>query len=94
MTTIDPAIHVGDHSRAVGRTARPAPASRPFMIGGIIIVAVLGMISGMAYSNSLFFPLAFLTLVTWAFAGAVLGALGGGAVGFAVDGLVSRQRHR
>ena len=94
MTTIEPAIHAGDRSLALGMAAAPTVSvPRHFMIGGILIAAVGGLVSGMAYANSLFFPIGFITLLLWAFGGGVMGALGGGIVGFVVDRLVAQLRH-
>ncbi len=73
-----------------GAEVHQQPPSRPFLFGGLIITAVLGLLTGMAYSNSLFFPLPFATLLVWGLGGAILGAAVGGGAGFAIDGMRRR----
>ena len=62
--------------------------SYPWMLGGIIIGAVVGLVSGMAYANT--FTRDLLPLILWSVATAIVvtGVLGG--LGWAIDNSLNR----
>ena len=68
--------------------ARSSGRSYPWMLGGIIIGAVIGFISGMAQANV--FTRELFQLIIWALGGALLfsGVLGG--LGWAIDNSLHR----
>jgi hypothetical protein len=73
-----------------GQRHRPATSSQsyPWMIGGIIVGAVSGLLSGMAEANT--FTRDLLMLILWSLAGAILFSAILGGLGWLID----RARHR
>ena len=64
--------------------------SYPWLLGGLIIGADVGLLSGMAYANT--FTRDLVTLILWSVGGAVVtGAILGG-IGWLIDNSRSRSR--
>ena len=70
------------------RHAMTTSRSRPWTLGGLIIGADLGLLSGMAYANT--FTRDLLPLILWSVAVAVISSVVFGGIGWFIDN--ARQR--